>query len=206
MPKQRKSLLSDQGKKPYTEILGEPMPKWTALTQPTEKEIDELIDEKFKAVFAHYEIDPADAFGFGPKKASAWANLAWHLAREHVPGFRGAPRKRGKPALRKEDDVFLVMHVELLRRRDGLSDRKAIEKIAAGNLVSGTEDTVRKRYTRAKEKFRPMATMFDNVAAGIGEEAFLRALEDALSGGTKKKHFCLQNEYVVDGGSPRTTR
>lgn len=67
------------------------MPKWTALTQPTDKEIDELIDEKFKALFAYYEIDPADAFGFGPEKASSWANLAWHLARDHVPGFRRAP-------------------------------------------------------------------------------------------------------------------
>jgi hypothetical protein len=174
-------------KKPYAGILAEPMPRWTALTQPTEKEIDAIIDQKFNALFAHYEIDPPRAVGFGPEWAMAWANLAWHLAREHVPGFRGAPRRPGKPALRKADDISLVMHVELLRRRDGLSDRKAIEKIAAGKLVSGTVDALRKRYARAKEKFRPMATMFDNTAAGIGEEAFLRALEDALSGDEKER-------------------
>jgi hypothetical protein len=186
MANQKKSLPNDQDEKPYTGILGDPIPKWTALTQPTEKEIEELIDRKFKALFTHYEIDPADAYSFGPKTASAWASLAWHLAREHVPGFRGAPRKRGKPALRKDDDCSLFMHVELLRRRDGLSDRKAIEKIAVRNLVSGTEDTVRKRYTRAKQKFRPIVAMFDNIAAGIGEEAFLRELEDALSGDKKE--------------------
>jgi hypothetical protein len=182
-----KRSRSDLKDKAYSGILADPMPKWTALTQPTEKEIDELIDEKWKALFVHYGIDSSAAFEpGGPEMASTWANLAWCLARDHVPGFRGAPRKRGKPALRKDDDCSLVMYVELLRRRDGLSDRKAIEKIAAGNLLSGTEDTVRKRYTRAKEKFRPIATMFDNMAAGIGEEAFLRELEDALSGDKKE--------------------
>ena len=61
------------------------MPQFTALTSPSDKELDTLIDMKLKALFAHYEINSTDAFEGGPKMAPAWANLAWHLAREHVP-------------------------------------------------------------------------------------------------------------------------
>src|SRR5580704_11533798 len=112
-------------KKPYAGILAEAMPKYTALTPPADGEVEALIDAKMKALFAHYRLDPTEAFEVGPKMAAAWANLAWHLARQHVPGFVGAPRGRGKPATRKHDDVTIVMHVELLKRRDGLSERKA---------------------------------------------------------------------------------
>jgi hypothetical protein len=134
-----RTLRGDLNARAYSGILAEPMPKWGALTQPPENEVDELIEEKWKALFAHYGLDPTDAFELGPKKASAWANLAWHLARQHVPGFRHAPRKRGKPAERKSDDVTLFMHVELLKRRDRLSERKAIQIIASQNIVSGSE-------------------------------------------------------------------
>jgi hypothetical protein len=161
------------------------MPKWTILTRPTEEEVKALIDEKFKALFAHYEIDPAGAFEGGPKMASAWANLAWHLAREHVPGFSGPPRRRGRPPTRKSDDVTLVMHVELLKRRDKLSERKAIKEISAQRLVSGTEDTLLKRYKSAKTQFVPMSLMFDNAASRIGRDGFLSALADALFGDEK---------------------
>lgn len=150
-----KPLRGDLNARAYSGILAEPMPKWGALTQPPENEVDELIDEKWKALFAHYGLDPTDAFELGPKKASAWANLAWHLARQHVPGFRHAPRKRGKPAERKSDDVTLFMHVELLKRRDRLSEHKAIQIIASQNIVSGSEGTLLQRYKRAKKPVPP---------------------------------------------------
>jgi hypothetical protein len=173
--------------KAYSGILAEPIPKWTALTQPTEEKIAKIIDKKWKALFVHYGIDLSAAFEPGrPEMASAWANLAWHLARDHVPGFRGAPRTRGKPAIRKPDDVTLFMHVEFLRRRDGLSDRKAIQKIAGQNLVSGTESALLQRYKRAKPQFGPIFAMFDNLAAAIGQEGFVRVLEDALYGDKKE--------------------
>jgi hypothetical protein len=180
MARAMKTLRDDMKENAYSGILAETMPKWTALTQPSDNEIDELIDKKWKALFAHYGLDPTDAFEFGPKKASAWANLAWHLARQHVPGFRGAPRKRGKPATRKPDDVSLFMHVELLKRRDVLSDRKAIQRIASQNLVSGSESALLQRYKRAKKLFRPMSEMFDHAAAGIGKGDLVCLLEDAL--------------------------
>jgi hypothetical protein len=181
-----KTSRGDLEDKAYSGILAEPMPKWTALTRPRDEEIDGIIDQKWKALFGHYGIDSSAAFEPGrPEMASAWANLAWHLARDHVPGFRGAPRKRGKPAIRRPDDVTLFMHVELLRRRDGLSDRKAIQKIAGRKLVSGTESALLQRYKRAKPQFRPMSIMFDNATAAIGQEGLVCSLE-----GTKKKQFC----------------
>lgn len=66
-----KTSRSDLKDKAYSGILADPMPKWTALTQPTEKEIDELIDEKWKALFVHYGIDSSAAFEPGrPEMAS----------------------------------------------------------------------------------------------------------------------------------------
>jgi hypothetical protein len=181
-----KTMGGDPGEKSYSGILAEPMPKWGALTRPSDKEVEELIDEKFKALFVHFNLDPADAYEIGPKQASAWANLAWHLARQHLPGFKNAPRTRGRPAERKHDDISLFMHVELLRRRCGLSDRKAIQQIAAQNLVAGAEDALRKRYTNLKRPFRPIAEMFDRAASAIGSEAMVSSLEDALFGDEKE--------------------
>jgi hypothetical protein len=174
--------------KPYVGILAQPMPEWTALTRPTDDEFEAVINEKFKALFAHYEIDPTGAFGDGPNMASVWANLAFHLAREHVPGFGGAPRKRGKPvAPRKQlDDVTLVMRVELFTRRDRLSVRKAIGKIAAENLVLGTEQALQQRYKRAKGHFKPLSRMFDNIVAAKGHDAFVRVMEESISGDDKE--------------------
>jgi hypothetical protein len=171
--------------KPYAGILAEPMPKYTALTAPADGEVAALIDAKIKALFAHYDLDPADAFEGGLKAAAAWTNLVWHLARQHVPGFAHAPRGRGKPATRKQDDVTIMMHVELLKRRDGLSERKAIKRIAEDDLVPGTETALLKRYRNAKTSFAPMAEMFDAMAAILGNDVFVRTMEESLSGDEK---------------------
>jgi hypothetical protein len=181
-----KSSDSKSNKKPYAGVLAEPMPQWTILTRPSDEEVAVLINGKLKALFVHYEIDSAGAFEGGPNMASAWANLAWHLAREHIPGFSGPPRKRGKPATRKSDDVTLVMHVELLKRRDSMSNREAIKEIAAQNLVAGTEQTLHQRYKRAKKRFEPLSLMYDNAAAAIGRDAFVHAMEEALFGDDKE--------------------
>jgi hypothetical protein len=171
--------------KHYAGILAEPMPKYTALTPPADGEVEALIDAKMKALFAHYGLDSTDAFEGGPKMAAEWANLAWHLARQHVPGFVGAPRGRGKPATRKQDDVAIVMRVELLKRRDGLSERKAIKRIAGDNLVLGTEAALLKRYKNAKTTFAPIARMFDNMVAVLGHDVFVQTMEESFSGDGK---------------------
>jgi hypothetical protein len=178
-------LARTPDKKPYTGILAQPIPRWTVLTTPTDEELRDLIDAKMKALFVHYGLNSTEAFQPGPNLAAAWANLAWHLAREHVPGFRGPPRKRGKPATRKDDDILLVMNIELLKRRDKVSDRKAVTQIAARNILLGTEPTLLQRYKRAKKQFEPMSRLFDNIAAAKGREALVLILEDALSGDNK---------------------
>lgn len=167
--------------KTYKGLLAEPMPQWTLLTRPSDDEVSALIDEKWKALFAHYELDPTEAFRFGPGKAAAWANLAWHLAREHVPGFGEPPRKRGKPPIHKEDDATVALHIELFRRRDKLSDRKAIEKIVAKKVVPGSVEAILGRYKRKKKLFAPLGVLFDNVAASLGSDAMVKLMEEVLT-------------------------
>jgi hypothetical protein len=173
-------MSNADARKKYTGILAEPIRKWTVLTAPTDDELRKLHEDKMKALFVHYEIDPTDAFEFGPKMSAAWANLAWHLARDHVPGFSSPPRKRGKPATLTDENVTLALHVELLKRRDGLSERKAIEAVAAQKLISGTEQALLQRYKRTKKLFVPMVLLFDNVAAAKGNDVFVSILEDVL--------------------------
>jgi len=155
--------LRKTDKKPYVGVLAEPMPKFTALTQPSEQELDALIETKWKALFAHYEIEAAEAFNIGPNLASIWMSIAWALARDHVPGFRPPPRWRGALARRKADDVTLVLYVELLKRGDNLSEREATKRIANEKLVAGTPDALRERYKHAKKTFAPLTRMFDGI-------------------------------------------
>ena len=173
--------------KPYTGILVAPIPRQTVFTAPEDDpDLDSLLQEKWKALFTHYGLSFADAFDIGPKHAVTWADLAWHLARDHVPGFRGAPRGRGKPATRKDDDITLAMHVDLFRRRDNLSDRKAIKAIAAQGLVSGSETALLQRYKRSKRQFAPLFRMFDNMAAVMGHDAAIQNMEASLFGDDKE--------------------
>jgi hypothetical protein len=168
-------------RKKYEGILAEPIPDWNTLTEPPEDELRKFYDDKMRALFAHYELDSADAFGFdSASTAIAWYKLAWSLARDHVPGFNAAPRKRGKPATLTEQNVTLAMHVDLIKRRDGLSDRKAIEAVVAQKLVSGSEQTLLKRYNRTKKLFAAMGRLFDNVAEAEGSDLLVSIMEDVL--------------------------
>jgi hypothetical protein len=167
--------------KRYEGVLAEPIPKWSVLTEPTDDELRKLHDDKMRALFAHYELDSTNAFEFDPvKTAFAWSKLAWHLARDHVPGFSAPPRKRGKPATLTEENVTLALHVELLKRRDGLSDRRAIETVATQKLVSGSEQALLQRYKRTKKLFAPMARLFDNIAKAKGRDWIVSIMEDVL--------------------------
>jgi hypothetical protein len=172
--------------KPYTGILAEPLPKWTVLTLPTGEEFDNLIDTKFEALFAHFGIESGAALSGGTSMAAAWAELAFRLARQHVPGFRREPRRRGTPARRQSDDITLMMNVELLRRRDGSTERKAIKAIVDQALLSGTEEALRKRFYRAKVKFAPLSWLLDGIAAAKGNNSLVNLLQEALCGDEKE--------------------
>jgi hypothetical protein len=67
-----------------------------------------------------------------------------------------------------------------LKRCDGLSDRKAIKEIAARNIVSGGEQTLLKRYKRAKSAFAPISTFYDRIAIDMGNEGLVRTMEQSL--------------------------
>jgi hypothetical protein len=175
------AMATADTRKNYQGILAEPVPKWNVLTKPPEDELRKLYDDKMKALFAHYELDSIDAFSFdAAKTAIAWYKLAWALARDHVPGFSSPPRKRGKPATLAEENVTLAMHVDLIKRRDGLSDRKAIQVVVAQKLISGSEQTLLKRYNRTKKLYAPMVRLFDNVAKAKGSELLVSIMEDVL--------------------------
>jgi hypothetical protein len=181
MPKKK----ADKNDKPYTGMLAQPMAKWSIFDRPTNEEIDALIEEKFKALFEHFGIDQTEAFRFGPKKASAWANLAFSLAHRHVPGFRGPPRERGRPPERKLDDSTLFLHVELLKRREGLSKSKAIKVIANQGVVEGTQSALDKRYKRAKPQFEGLHDFLDIIEAHFGKHKFVKMMELSLARGKK---------------------
>jgi hypothetical protein len=132
------------------------------LTPPTDEELDNLIDAKLEALFAHFGIESG------------------------VPGFRGEPRRRGTPARRQSDDVTLMMNVELLRRREGSSERKAIKAIVDQALLSGTEEALRKRFYRAKVKFAPLSLLLDGLAAAKGNNSLVNLLQEALCGDEKE--------------------
>ncbi len=180
--KRRMATLAAPGTKPYEGILAESWPKFDMLSGPNERQIDELIEVKMKALFSHYKINPDDAFAPGPKMAAAWADLAWHLARAHVPGFVGAKRGRGAPATRQSDDVSLFFRVNLLKIRDNLSDRAAIRAIVAHGVISGTEEALLKRYKNKKKEFEPLSKMFDKMAAQFGAGQLIQAIQEAIDG------------------------
>ena len=167
MPKK----TTDEDDRPYTGILVKPLPKRSIFNRP--EEVDAELDDKLKALFDHYGVDP--------KKETAWVNLTLKLARRHVPGFRGPPREPGRPPERKLDDLTLFLHVELWKKRDELSEREAIKKIAAQKVVEGTETALRGRYKRAKPNFVLHSKLFDWAEARLGNHAFVKFLEESLA-------------------------
>lgn len=86
---------------PYGGILAEPLPKFSAL-DPDEKAATVLL-EKTVALFKHYGLKPDDAHPL--TNASPWAELAFALAREHVPGFKPAPPHSRRTASAHSDST-----------------------------------------------------------------------------------------------------
>jgi hypothetical protein len=165
----------------YTGTLAEPLPQWTALTQPPPEEVGASIDAKMKALLEHYQINPRDAFEAGPRQVAAWANLAFALAREHVPGLQGAPNKQGRPKKRQEDDLTLFLWVELLKRRDGLSQTAAVRRVAKEGWVDGKAETLKKRYEHLSAPYLVCARVIDRIIEGIGAERTFLMMQEALT-------------------------
>jgi len=166
----------------YTGILAKPPPQWTALTRPPPEEVDALIDAKMKALLEHYQINPRDAFEVGPRQVAAWADLAFALARAHVPGLRGAPKKQGRPPEQQAENFALFVLVELFKRRDGLSQTAAVRRIAKEGWVEGTTTALEQRYKRLSTPYREVsARMIDQMIERAGPEHAFAAMEESFT-------------------------
>ena len=140
-----------------------------------------VVDQVTKRIllFEHFRVDP--------KGENPWRDLAMALARKHVPGFAPPPKPQGRPRQRGDDAIALVMSVELLQRRDGLSVRRAIKLIANAGVIEGAEETLRDLYKEVthprappSKRLRPMVKLFDRAENLIGRQAFIECLNEAL--------------------------
>lgn len=187
--------------KEYGGILAEPLPR-RGIDGPSGNEYDALHDAKIVALFKHFGIIPVPGVCAGKgssitdswrrlhAESTAWMELALRLAHQHVPGFRtppSPPRKPGRPRERDQDDITLLLVVELLKRRDHLSIKAATKKIADAEIIKGAPETLRFRYnnrtvinSHGENSLVPALELFQQLALRIGEDAFIKCLEDAL--------------------------
>ena len=113
--------------KPYSGLLAEPIPKWTTLSRPSDEEVDALLEAKGR----HYLLISISILLKRLRAAPSW-QFHGQSSPLNSPGSlcrasRRAPVGPGRPAKRKFDVVMLFMYVGLLKRRDGLSVRGAIQ-------------------------------------------------------------------------------
>jgi hypothetical protein len=94
-------------------------------------------EQRVKRLFRKYRIDPTSG--------DRWRDLALALAKRHEPHF--SPLKRGRPK-KHDDDPELILRVELLRCRDGLSITNACKVISETGALKGKPTTLQDRYKR----------------------------------------------------------
>jgi hypothetical protein len=185
MPKRSKP--SQQGKlaraedrhPPHDEYKGpliDPLPDPSPLASEMERgEWQEKLNIRMRLLMQHFGIDPEDTF--------AWVKLASELARRHVPGFMPSGKKPGRPPER--DDVTLWFLFELLKRRDGLTDRAASEAIALA--CNEKSCTIRRRYGRWKERHSVQVEFFQWMTEQIGACRLIAHLEGGVGRLLQKK-------------------
>jgi hypothetical protein len=158
----------------YEGALAEPLPELG--TFATEAEINQRAAELARRtilLFQHYRIVPSDG--------DAYRNLSFALMKRHVGGFRPAPRQ-GRPATRKHDDCLIFMLSELLKHRDGMTERQASNMIADLRLTEWTAETLRRRLTKWKHDNRLGVEFFARLAKRVGNANYVNCLEYGLEG------------------------
>jgi hypothetical protein len=127
---------------------------------------------KYVLLFRKYGIDPNDQ--------NAWRDLALALARRHEPGYL---RPRGRPK-EHDDDVELILMIELLRCRDGLTIADTCKAIAEKGAIKGKPKTLQNRYkalTRHRH-WKVIIRVLKILKAKFGDRAYIEASEWALRG------------------------
>jgi|SRR5208282_1094175 len=158
----------------YEGLLAEPMYPPQLLMSASEKANWAVLRAtKTLLLFKHFSIDP--------NGEDAWQRLAIALAANHVPGFKPPPAKPGHP----KDygmDLDLWMLVELLKRRDGLSVRSAVDRIANVRIFEQNSEALRNRYREAlKHKhLKSIWKFLEWYADALGQQRFIEALDYAI--------------------------
>jgi hypothetical protein len=168
----KRKVVKRSAAKEYAGLLAQPMFPLHALSTATDESFW-VMKRVFKTVllFQHFDIDP--------NGRDAWQNLAIALAERHVPGFKPPPQKQGRPRERVNDDITLFLLIELLKRRDGVSDRAAIKKIAARKILNGAFETLRTRYQRAKRD-KHLGVLLKTIGGSVSNEQLVDALESGV--------------------------
>ena len=173
--RQKRIPLSQEGiGREYEGLLAEPMYPPQSLMSASEK-VDWTVLRATKTLllFEHFSIDP--------NSEDAWQRLAIALAANHVPGFKPPPTKPGHP----KDyamDLELWMLVELLKRRDSMTVRSAVERIASARIFEQNSEALRNRYRQAlKHKYlKSIWKLLEWHADTLGPQRFIEALDYAI--------------------------
>jgi len=129
---------------------------------------------KLKRLFQKYGVDS--------NGENAWRDLALALARRHEPDFSS---RSGRPKER-QDDPELILMIELLRCRDGLSIAKACKAIAEKGAIKGKPRTrtLQNRYKdlRRHDHWKVIIQVLEMVKAKVGVDQYIEALEEVVGG------------------------
>jgi len=100
-----------------------------------------LVLDKLEALFDHYEIS---------KEPGMWVMLAFHLARDHVPGFKIEQPPRRRWGKRTADDIKILVEINKLVE-SGKSVNSAAQILANRNTIKDlNKEGIRQRYLSLK--------------------------------------------------------
>ena len=105
---------------------------------------------------------------------SPWRKLALAVAERNEDGFK--LRGRGRPK-EHDDDPELILMVELLRRRDGLSVRRACKTIAEKGVLSGNPNSLYERHKSLMKVRRGWPMLLQILEEQISGDLCVEALE-----------------------------
>jgi hypothetical protein len=125
-------------------------------------------------LFEKYGI--TDLRGLDCDVDNPWRKLALALAERYEDGFK--LRGRGRPK-EHDDDSELILMVELLRHRDGLSVRRACKTIAEKGALSGNPDSLYERHKSLMKVRRGWPVLLE-VLEKIGGNRYVETLEETF--------------------------
>lgn len=168
-------------KKPYPDILGTPISPQSLLEDDFDGRFRSDADERFDALFEYYDINR--------KAPTAWMDLAFALAKTHVPGFsvhvpKRQPKslnpneRRGRPPELDMRILPLCVFTVLYRRRHNRTENHVSRIVGKDghSLLPITSRGVRKIYQT--NEFKVIASFVETIAMSIGDDRLLNDIID----------------------------